>query len=49
VCLIDHDMGFVMDVCHKIKVIDHGVPIAWGIPEQIRNNDKVIAAYLGTG
>ena len=49
VCLIDHDMGFVMDVCHKIKVIDHGVPIAWGVPEQIRNDDKVIAAYLGTG
>jgi len=48
VCLIDHDMGFVMDVCHKIKVIDHGVPIAWGVPEQIRNDEKVIAAYLGT-
>ena len=49
VCLIEHDMGFVMDVCHKIKVIDHGVPIAWGTPEQIRNDEKVIAAYLGTG
>ncbi len=49
VCLIDHDMGFVMDVCHKIKVIDHGIPIAWGNPEQIRNDEKVIAAYLGAG
>ncbi len=32
--LIEHDMGFVMDVCHKIKVIDHGIPISWGIPER---------------
>jgi branched-chain amino acid transport system ATP-binding protein len=48
VCLIDHDMGFVMDVCHKIRVIDHGLPIAWGAPEEIRNNQKVIEAYLGT-
>ena len=48
VCLIDHDMGFVMDVCHKIRVIDHGLRIAWGTPEEIRNNEKVIQAYLGT-
>ena len=45
--LIDHDMKFVMDVCHKIKVIDHGVPLAWGTPHEIRNDKKVIAAYLG--
>jgi branched-chain amino acid transport system ATP-binding protein len=45
--LIEHDMGFVMGLCDKIKVIDHGEPIAWGSPEQIRNNEKVIAAYLG--
>jgi len=46
--LIDHDMGFVMNVCDKIKVIDHGIPIAWGTPEEIRADQKVIAAYLGT-
>jgi len=47
--LIDHDMGFVMRVCHKIRVIDHGIPIAWGTPEQIRSNEQVIRAYLGSG
>ncbi|MEJ2719231.1 MAG: ABC transporter ATP-binding protein [Deltaproteobacteria bacterium] len=45
--LIDHDMRFVMNVCHKIKVIDHGVQIAWGSPREIRDDEKVIAAYLG--
>lgn len=49
IALIEHDMGFVMDVCHKIRVIDHGVPIAWGTPEEIRSDEKVISAYLGKG
>jgi ABC-type branched-subunit amino acid transport system ATPase component len=42
-------MGFVMSICHMLKVIDHGIPIAWGTPEEIRRNEKVIAAYLGQG
>ncbi|MGC8659945.1 MAG: ABC transporter ATP-binding protein [Desulfomonilaceae bacterium] len=46
--VIEHDMSFVMEVCDKIKVIDHGVPIAWGTPSEIRKDKKVIAAYLGT-
>ena len=45
--LIDHDMRFVMNVCHRIKVIDHGVQIAWGSPKEIRGDERVIAAYLG--
>lgn len=49
VALIDHDMGFVMDVCHKIRVIDHGSPIAWGSPEEVCKDPHVIAAYLGAG
>jgi len=47
--LIEHDMSFVMDVCHKIKVIDHGVPIAWGTPKEIQKDERVIKAYLGAG
>ena len=46
--VIDHDMSFVMEVCDKIRVIDHGIPIAWGTASQIRNDKKVIGAYLGT-
>jgi branched-chain amino acid transport system ATP-binding protein len=47
--LIEHDMSFVMGVCHKIRVIDHGVPIAWGTPKEIQKERAVIRAYLGEG
>lgn len=47
VCLIEHDMSFVMDVCHYLQVLDHGIPIAWGTPEEVRSNPAVITAYLG--
>lgn len=47
VLLIEHDMKFVMNLCERILVLDHGEEIAQGPPSEIRSNPKVIAAYLG--
>ena len=47
ILLIEHDMALVMNVCERIQVIDYGQTIASGLPEQIANNPKAIAAYLG--
>jgi hypothetical protein len=46
--LVDHDMGLVLSVCDYIYVLDFGEVIAQGTPDEVRSDDKVVRAYLGT-
>ncbi len=49
VIMIEHDMGVVMDISHRVMVLDFGREICTGLPEEVMENEQVKTAYLGVG
>ena len=49
ILLVEHNMKAVMNICHRIIVIDQGAKLAEGSPEEVKSNEDVIKAYLGEG
>ena len=49
IVLIEHDMGVVMDISDRVVVLDYGKKIGDGAPDEVKNNEDVIKAYLGSG
>lgn len=47
VILIEHDMGVVMDISDRVAVLDFGVKLAEGTPDEVKHNPEVVRAYLG--
>jgi ABC-type branched-subunit amino acid transport system ATPase component len=49
VLLIEHNIDMIVEVCDRIVVLDFGKEIARGVPQEVRRNERVLAAYMGEG